>query len=166
MTEVDAREPAQQDDSPNSADAGETDPDDETPTGEHDDGQDDADDGDQLGNEAKRYRLRLREVERERDELRDTLERTRQAIVANAMRAAGLDGRLFAAAGHTVDTMVRDDGLIDHDALAEAITNTAREFNIKRPGKLIPNPQQGSGSGGQPRGETSWSKALNDATKR
>lgn len=135
---------------------------DERPEAEQDDTADqDADrDGGNPANEAKRYRLRLRDAERERDELRDTLERTRAAIVDNAVQAAGLDPRLLAAAGHTVDTLVGDDGLIDPAKLSEAVTATAQEFRVPPKGRPPqPNRQQGTG-GGQPRDSASWSKAL------
>lgn len=121
---------------------------------------DDQDDGGSPGNEAKRYRLRLREAERERDVLRDILERTRQSIVDNAVGAAGLDPRLLTAAGHKLDSLVGDDGLIDAAKLSEAVAATAREFRIAPKGRRPqPNPQQGS-YGPPPRGQASWGKAL------
>lgn len=141
--------------------------DDRTPASEQDadtadvqdDDDDDQDDGSR-SNREKRYRLRLREAERERDELRDTLTRTRRAIVDNAVQAAGLDPRLLAAAGHTLDTLVGDDGLIDPGKLSEAVTVTAREFRITPKGRPPqPNRQQGTGSG-QPPAKSSWADAI------
>jgi hypothetical protein len=137
---------------------------DETPTGDADNQDDDTDTDDQddgKGNrEAKRYRLKLRETERECATLRDTLTRTRQAIVDTAVNAAGLDPRLLAAAGHTLDTLVGDDGLIDAAKLSEAISSAAQEFNIAAKGRPPkPNFQQGS-AGGQPRSTATWANAL------
>ncbi|MGV0777723.1 hypothetical protein [Mycolicibacter kumamotonensis] len=124
-----------------------------------DDQDDDQDDGSR-SNREKRYRLRLRDAERERDELRDTLTRTRQAIVDTAVQAVGLDPRLLAAAGHTLDTLVGDDGLIDPAKLSEAVTVTAREFRITPKGRPPqPNRQQGTGSG-QPPAKSSWADAI------
>lgn len=140
-----------------------TDPD----TGEHDQPDDDQgdqpddDQPDQGGNsnsEARKYRLRLRETERERDQLRDTLERTRRSVVDHAVTAAGLDPRLLTAAGHSTESFIGEDGLIDHAALTSAITKTAEEFKVNRP-RLTPNPQQGTG-GAPPRRTSSWSEAL------
>jgi hypothetical protein len=111
----------------------------------------DTDDDGNPNHEAARWRRRLRESEQqvtERDqtitELRDTLERTRQSVVDNAVAAANLDPRLLVAAGHTVDTLVGDDGLIDHERLSQAIAATAEQFRVRR--TPAPNPQQGTGS--------------------
>lgn len=164
---------AQQQDSPPAAQAGQpspagtdtTDPP-ASETGDQDDtnaeqhADDDAQDDSSRSNREKRYRLRLREAERQRDELSDTLERTRQSIVDNAVQAAGVDPRLMAAAGHTMDTLVGEDGLINHERLSEAVTDTAREFRISPKGRPPqPNQQQGSASA-PPKSETSWSSAL------
>lgn len=141
---------------PQDDEAGQTDPTTGDDTGATDGNQDDA----KIGNEAARYRRRLREAERERDELRDTLAKTRQSIVDNAVAAAGLNPRLMVAAGHTLDTLVGDDGLIDHGKLSEAITNTAQEFNVAPKGRPPqPNPQQGR-PGPPAKSEASWSSAL------
>lgn len=161
MTEtIDTDGQGPQSDSPDNADTGQDDggehtaPD--TDDQEHDDGDDDGDQ-DSGGRGEARQRRRAQRAERERDELRDTLQRTRQAVVDNAVSAAHMDPRLLAAAGHTLDSLVGDDGLIDHDTLAEAITATRREFRVSN--GLQPNPQQGR-VGGQGRGTASWSKAL------
>ncbi|MBB2770548.1 UNVERIFIED_ORG: hypothetical protein GGE11_001443 [Mycolicibacterium obuense] len=133
---------------------------DDTANDDGSDYQDDDRDGGNPANEAKRYRLRLRGTERERDELRDTLARTRQAIVDNAVQTVGLDPRLLAAAGHTLDSLVGDDGLIDPAKLSEAVTATAQEFRVTPKGRPpAPNPQQGR-PGPAPKGKASWSKAL------
>lgn len=165
MTEVDTGTVGQHGNPPDGTAAGRTDPaSSAAPEAETDtDAQDHADDptagdGENVANEAKRYRLRLRETERERDALQQLLDRTRQAIVDHAVSAAGMDPRLMTAAGHTMETLVGDDGLIDHDALSAAIDTTAREFRVP-PSGLTPNPQQGSG-GGPMSTATSWSKAL------
>jgi hypothetical protein len=120
-------------------------------------GEDNDSDQDAVGRGEAKQRRRAQKAERERDELADALARTRQSIVDKAVSAAHLDPRLLTAAGHTVDTLVGDDGLIDHDALAEAITTTKREFRVAN--GLQPNPQQGH-VGGQGRSPASWSKAL------
>ncbi|GAA1225110.1 hypothetical protein [Mycolicibacterium alvei] len=128
----------------------------EHPAGAEPDDQDD----DGGSNREKRYRLKLRETERERDQLADTLARTRAAIVDSAVNAAGVDPRLLAAAGHTLDTMVGEDGLIDREKLADAITETAREFRVPPKGRPPhPNHQQGHASG-HPGTKSSWSGAI------
>jgi hypothetical protein len=116
------------------------------------------DDQDGAGRGEAKQRRRAQKAERERDELRDTLQRTRQSIVDKAVQTSGLDPRLLAAAGHTLDSLVGDNDLIDHAALADAVTATKREFRVSN--GLQPNPQQGHGGGVQARGEASWSKAL------
>ena len=130
----------------------------DTSDGQDTDGQDDTDDGNPNYREA-RYRVERNEARAERDELRDSLERTRQSIVDNAVQAAGLDPRLLSAAGHSVDTLVGEDGLIDRSALAEAIAATKREFRVS-PG-LLPNPQQWGYSGpARLSASESWTKAF------
>lgn len=129
-------------------------------TRDQDDEDDNADDGSR-SNREKRYRLRLRDAERERDEARDLLARTRAAIVDHTVTAAGIDPRLMAAAGHTVDTLLGDDGLIDPDKLADAIIATAREFRVPpRPTRPQANPQQGSTNGGGGVGKPSWAGSI------
>ncbi|MGV0849461.1 hypothetical protein [Mycolicibacterium phlei] len=163
MTVSDTKTPARQDNLPESQTAGENEPtgtdDGQTPTGESDEPTQDQDEGGRPHREA-RYRRERNEARRELDVLRDTLQRTRAAIVENAVQAAGLDPRLLAAAGHTVDSLVGDDGLIDPEKLSEAVIATAREFRVRPKGRPPqPNRQQGTGSG-QPPGKASWSKAL------
>ena len=120
------------------------------------DGQDEQDyDGQENPNrEAAKWRTKFREAER-------LLNLTRQSVVDRAMRAARLDPRLLAAGGHTVDSLVGDDGLIDHDVLAEVITTTKREFRVV--GRTKP---AAAWIGGRGHGETSWGKAHRDAKKR
>lgn len=127
---------------------------------DHDDA-DDTDDHGSRSNREKRYRLRLRDAERERDEARDLLARTRATIVDNTVTAAGVDPRLMAAAGHTVDTLLGDDGLIDAAKLADAITATAREFRVPPlPTRPAPVLQQGHTNGGGTPGKSSWAGAI------
>lgn len=146
---------------PASADAGNPPPGEPAPTSDDDTetpGSEPDGDGGNGGREAAKYRRRLRETEAERDQLADTLARTRQSIVDNAVQAAGLDPRLLGAAGHSLDSLVGKDGLVSHDKLAEAISTTAQEFGLNRPG-LRANPQQGRG-GPQSGTTASWSEAL------
>jgi hypothetical protein len=112
------------------------------------------------GNREVKLRKRAQAAEADRDELRDILARTRQAIVDKALSDAQLDPRLLAAAGHDVDSLIGDDGLIDPAALHDTIAAVAEEFRLpKPPNPLRPNPQQGIGSG-PPAGGSSWSNAL------
>jgi hypothetical protein len=68
---------------------------DNTPNSEGDEHREDDDPAQSGTARERRYRLRLRDAERERDELRDTLARTRQSIVDTAVAAAGVDARLL-----------------------------------------------------------------------
>lgn len=144
------------------ADAGSVNDDSSPPGDGHDDdqGDDDQDDGKGDGKasgEAKRYRLKLRAAEKERDELAELLGRTRQAIVTGATEAAGLTQRHIAAAEISVENLLTDDGLIDADKLADAVNAAVAEFGIRRP--PAPNPQQGR-PGGPAHDKASWSQAL------
>jgi hypothetical protein len=104
--------------------------------------------------EAAKWRKRLREAQvqheaaiaaltAERDGLADTLARTRQAQVDARLAEAGLDMRVLTAGGHTLDTLVGDDGLIDNGRLDAAVADSLVAF--QRPRKPSPNPLMGRG---------------------
>jgi hypothetical protein len=137
--------------------AGETDPTSGDTDASDDDGNDHHDD-DGKNREAAKLRKRAQKVEAERDEARDMLTKTRQAILDNAAAAAGLTERHMTAAGIDGESMLGDDGLPDMDKLAKVIADAAREFNVRRAPK--PVRQQGTNANGSPRGESSWSQAL------
>jgi len=109
--------------------------------------QDDADEseGDGQG-KRKGVRERLTEATAERDSLRDTLARTRSAAVDDALGAAGLDRRLFDAAGHGVESFLTEDGLIDNTALNQAIHTTMADYRVGSPPRRpLPDPLLGRG---------------------
>jgi hypothetical protein len=111
------------------------------------DAADDPDDG-----KSSKLRKRAQAAEQERDELADTLTRTRQAIVDRALGEAGLNKRLLTAAGYTLDSLVDDEsGLISSDKLSAAVDEAVREFGVtpksRRP---APNPLVGRGGGDKP----------------
>lgn len=124
----------------------------------------------QIGREAAKYRVRLRDTETkltEADKARqaavDQLTRQRQAIVDSALSAAGLDPALLTAAGHTVADLLDDDGLVDSGKLTEAARDAMARFNVQpRSRGPQPNRQQGQPSLGHG-GSTTWGKLLGDA---
>lgn len=134
----------------------------ETPVGEQDDqhADDDAQDDSTRSNREKRYRLRLREAEQQRDELADTLTRTRQAIVASVVAGSGYAPKVAELVSADMDALLTDDGLPDPEKIAGALTSVVAEFGFARqPRPLKPNPQQGSTSG-HPGTKSSWAGAI------
>jgi hypothetical protein len=107
-------------------------------TAEEPDEVDDAAD-ENLNNREARYRVRAKKAETERDAANDLLKRTRQAVLDHAAAEAGLDPRLLAAAGHTIDSLVGQDGLIDPAAVAAAVEGTRIQWGISRRPAPVPN---------------------------
>lgn len=128
--------------------------------------------------EAARRRHQLREVEAERDRLRDQLQSQQRALIE--WRAANhpdgaVDPDLLTAAGlnftnladtHYVDAednvcpIIGEDGNLSIDAFDAFANGVARKFNVKRNQVgPTPNPQQGSPSagGGSP---ASWTQVI------
>lgn len=111
--------------------------------------------------EAAKYRRKLRDTETQRDDLRDILHRTRQAVIADAVEAAGLTHKMWEASAHDISALVGDDGLLDKAKLTEAITATATDFGLNRTDRRMePNPQQGTSNGGGAPAAKTWGKAL------
>lgn len=147
-----------------------TDPDPDTEAAAEADDTDDSRTDAQIGREAAKYRVRLRETETkltEADTARqaavDQLTRQRQAIVDATLSAAGLDPALLTAAGHTVNDLLDDDGLVDTGKLAEAANEAVTRFNVQPRRGVQPNRQQGTPSMGSD--STTWGKLLGDAAR-
>jgi hypothetical protein len=132
----------------------------------------DAVDGKGGNAEAAKWRKKLRDAEKEhetaiaaltaeRDGLSDTLTRTRQSQIDARLAETGLEMRVLTAGGHTVDSLLGDDGLIDNDRLTAAVNESLAAFN--RPRRPSPNPLVGrGGSGGvvQKSGAQVWREAF------
>lgn len=134
----------------------------ETPIGEqgNQDADDDAQDDSTRSNREKRYRLRLREAEQQRDELVDTLTRTRQAIVASVVAGSGYAPKVAELVSADMDSLLADDGLPDPEKIAGALTSVVADFGFARqPRPPQPNHQQGSAAG-HPGGKSSWAGAI------
>ncbi|OBI62935.1 hypothetical protein A5667_00100 [Mycolicibacterium fortuitum] len=133
----------------------------ETPVGEQDDqhADDDAQDDSTRSNREKRYRLRLREAEQQRDELADTLNRTRQAIVASVVAGSGYAPKVAELVAADMDALLTN-GLPDPEKIAGALTAVVADFGFARqPRPPQPNHQQGTSSG-QPPANPSWAGAI------
>jgi len=159
------------DDQDTDTDTGATETDDDATDDQDDEAAaDDVKDDAKIGGEAARYRQRLRATEAELATARDAhaattdvLTRQRQALVDATLAAAGLDARLLAAAGHTVDEFVGDDGLVDRAKIAEAAKAAVVEFGVQpRRSGPRPNPQQGR-PGGSWGGSATWATVLGQA---
>ena len=109
-------------------------------TPDADDDTDDPDDDHDEGTGGRRnreaqYRRRAQTAEAERDQLRDRLQAVQQQQVDEIARAAGVDPRLLAAAGHELATLVADDGTVNRDAVTAAC-DAARDAFLPTPGRI------------------------------
>jgi hypothetical protein len=111
--------------------------------------------------EAAKYRTKLREAERERDDLQGLVNNTRQSIVDSAVAAAQLDQRHWNAADVPVTSLLGADGLIDDAKLSAALVS-AGELTQLKPRRPAPNPLAGRvGSAEQrPSGKAVWDSAF------
>ena len=76
--------------------------------------------------EAKKWRLKLRDAETERDNLQQQLTQARREIVANALeKDRRLDPAAMDDAGINIDELF-EDGALNHDSLTQQLT-TAKE---------------------------------------
>ena len=110
--------------------------------------------------EAAKYRTRLRAAEAERDQYRDLLAATRQGIVERAATAAGIAPKLFTAAGIDVDTLLDENGHIDHGRLSDTLEQVRIDFGVPRK----PQPDSTLGvarDSGKPAG--TWQGLVQDA---
>lgn len=128
-------------------------------------------DGDENRNrEAAKWRTKFRDAERERDELRQERDELRehvtamrQSVVDQIASASGLsDPGLLAYNGHTLESLLNEDGTVNVDKARTATAEVMRKHGIVRRTRLTPNPQQASGSGTPPRGSTTeqWARSF------
>lgn len=122
---------------------------------------DQGDDPEPRSEEAKRYRLRLRDTESQLQTARDHLEANRQSLVDVACTAAKLDRRLWDAAGVDLAEYTTETGALDLDELIGRAQVLRREMV----GGPRPNPQQGGGNN-FPAEQTGWATVLNQARKQ
>ncbi|MGP4058975.1 hypothetical protein ACTWP6_29905 [Mycobacterium sp. 4D054] len=129
---------------------------------QHDDDQDDEHDDDgRRTNREKRYRLRLRDAERQRDELADTLTRTRQAIVSSVVAGSGYAPRVAELVAADMDNLLDDNGIPDAEKIVSTLAAVVADYGFARqPRTPAPNLQQGSTNGGGGAGKASWAGAI------
>ncbi|MBB2990254.1 hypothetical protein FHR72_001722 [Mycolicibacterium iranicum] len=121
---------------------------------------DDADDGSR-SNREKRYRLRLRDAERQRDELADTLTRTRQAIVSSVVAGSGYAPKVAELVTADMDKLLDDNGIPDAEKIVSSLAAVVADYGFARqPRTPAPNLQQGSTNGGGGAGKASWAGAI------
>tara|TARA_B100000519_G_scaffold56920_1_gene47562 strand:+ start:131 stop:664 length:534 start_codon:yes stop_codon:yes gene_type:complete len=121
---------------------------------------DDADDGSRTNRE-KRYRLRLRDAERQRDALADTLTRTRQAIVSSVVAGSGYAPRVAELVAADMDTLLDDTGIPNAEKIMSTLAAVVADYGFARqPRTPAPNLQQGSTNGGGSAGKASWADAI------
>lgn len=126
-----------------------------------DDQDDDTDDGSRTNRE-KRYRLRLRDAERERNELADTLTRTRQAIVSSVVAGSGYAPRVAELVAADMDQLLDDNGIPDAEKIVSTLAAVVADYGFARQSRPPhPSPAQGHQSGQLGGvGKASWADAI------
>lgn len=95
----------------------------------------------------------------EAEALRNRLSIVQDRWVAEKLFQTGVGIDAFRAAGYTGDAVLNEDGDIDADKFAQAVTDTAERFGrVAHPAGYVPS--QGTGNP-VPGNETSWQSVLN-----
>lgn len=126
---------------------------------------DTTDDTDELQGEPQQrrgVRERLATAEAEVEVLKELLTAQRQAVYDAALRSAGVDDRLMAASGHSIDSLQDENGVLHAAAITETATALAREVGIPRRPK--PDPMLGRGTE-QHKPVMTFSELLKEAAK-
>lgn len=122
-------------------------------------------DQDTAGNpnkEAAKYRRQLRDVEAERDTLTARIETMQRHMIEGEVQRAGYKPAAFwSRDANTPHQFFTDDGTLNTDQLAEAITTTARELGLPN-GRGPVAPREGGTS--RPRPAKSWDSAFRAQT--
>ncbi|YAL82849.1 hypothetical protein ACMYYO_13140 [Dermacoccaceae bacterium W4C1] len=105
------------------------------------------DEGQKLGREAARYRVRLREAEAERDALAERLEAAHRREAESI--AGGPQGRLGKPAalwvgGVSVADLLSDDGVVDPQKVAAEVERVASELGLPRTPQPMYVPNEGN----------------------
>lgn len=123
-----------------------------------DTGDDETGDVSKLRREAKRHRLKLREVEAERDAAVTKLNSLSEVVLGDQVARHGLGLAALRAAGHDPAGFFTDDGKYDADAVDAAARETAEKFGIRRPGGV----PQWAGTGPERTPSTGWKDVIRD----
>lgn len=109
--------------------------------------------------EAAKYRRQLRDVEAQRDTLTGQVEAMQKAMIENEVARAGYKPAAFWSRDeNTADQFFTEDGSLDTDALADAITTTADELGLKGKARGPVAPKEGGTS--RPRATKTWDSAF------
>lgn len=114
--------------------------------------------------EAAKYRRKLREAEKQRDELAARVEALQRAQAEGLLAASGVKPQAVFAVAELAD-LLGDDGTIDADKLTAAVETAREKFGIAKPtkGNLVP------GVGSQPNRvpkADAWREAFTPSRKR
>ena len=112
---------------------------------------------DKAGKEAAKYRRQVREVEAQRDELREQVTTLQRAAAEDAATRAGLKPAALWASGTTIEQLIGDDGTISPDAINEAITAARAALGI--PDRRNVAPREGN-SAPPSRSRSAWTSAF------
>ncbi|WP_261624951.1 hypothetical protein [Nesterenkonia marinintestina] len=89
------------------------------------------DDGDaRLRREAKRHRLRLREVEAERDELAAKLQATVTSVIDEKLQHIGMTSKILRMSGANLDTLIDSEGGFDDAGLLHLVNSTREDLGL------------------------------------
>lgn len=81
--------------------------------------------------EAAKWRRQLRVAEAERDELADKVAALQRQAIDQRAELAGIKPALLWAAGTELSDLTDDDGAVDVDRVAQAITAVQKEFGLE-----------------------------------
>ncbi|WP_261624355.1 hypothetical protein [Nesterenkonia marinintestina] len=123
-----------------------------------DTGDDETGDVSKLRREAKRHRLKLREVEAERDAAVTKLNSLSEVVLGDQVARHGLGLAALRAAGHDPAGFFTDEGTYDPEAVDAAARETAERFGIRRPGGV----PQWAGTGPERTPSTGWKDVIRD----
>lgn len=121
----------------------------------------DQDDTEPRSEEAKRYRLRLREAEGTLGEIQGQLDGIQRQVIGQLVEAeCQISPEVLFAAGATVADLVDDDGTVNRDKVRQAGDNAARSLNVARsPRSPRHDPRQGD-PGAAPAKRGGWEAAF------
>jgi hypothetical protein len=96
------------------------------------------------GSEAAKWRVKLRETEAERDQLRASLDGLRRQVIERYAGQRIAKPSLLWAGGAGFDGLIDEDGLLDHAKINARVDALVEEYGLsERPRPPAPDPSQG-----------------------
>lgn len=116
-----------------------------------------APEGENPSREAARYRRRLRDAEGERDSLANQLDTARRQMVSHLAESQGTTLSALEFCGSSVAALTDESGLIDADAVAQAVSNARVQLGGK---PHMSKPDAAQGQNGSPLSSPQFSEGF------